>query len=1107
MHPSSPFPLKTQRNTSKQGFALIIALSLMAFILLLMISLGSMVMVERQVSTATLQQSQARQNARLALDMALGNLQRLAGPDQRATATADILSAENYTATEADTHAKHWTGVWDSTMTRQTGFLGWLVSSHNNILLSDEADAVNLPANTVTLVGAGTLGNLAPADEYVNVPLMPVSYGPYEGRLGYWVGDEGVKAKFQGTLPSSDIPSSARAEHDFRLNQRNAVETYGDLSTQAIGDELSAQASKQPRSVSWEDIFIPDTAETILPADNNTLKAAYFDFTPNSTGLLTNTQHGGWQKDLTWLFEASNADAAVALDSIDAVPGVADAQITADWPEDRGQPHWAPAPTWDMLRAYYRLNQEIPPMAIRPQTATQPGIAPVVTHFIINFLPGLSGMVHENTTPGDSSDDYFVGKLRIYMDVQIVLWNPYDTAIELPESDLEILWRENASGILPDMKLQFGDYPSASATHSGTLMSDFTGPAGEGFFNYVDSTDQNLACTGLSFRLPNTVMAPGEVLIYSISDDDDGEGYTGTNVLENNGQAGAPNALWLEHPAAIGQSSSPLNGHQVLGDFTFEKLDMDKTAGDTILVQHIALKKQGTAGDDDPAHEGDYYGRFMQQQKGSSSVFPQTSNLRSLATEVFGSSKHTSIASPSYYADHWLQMNLYMQGSQAGYRNSRWLRNYNPRASYTRRSEVDLYNNPLYAGNWNCGPLTKLNKLTTAGDNIRVAERPIHYGSYANQYQLGVYSLPSQGDKPMSLGDLQHANLYPQITSNNYLIGNSLIDLRLADTSETVRMPSDPDEFAPIVDGAYLLNKALWDDYFFSTIDGSVTQADLDADAVFPNSRIRLAHTASLADVETNPERFDSGAADLTLDGAFNINSTSKEAWKAVLASSNGLVFDPQSESQTGSQGVAFSRLMNPNGSATEAWRGYRELTDVELETLAEAIVAEIKLRGPFLTLSDFVNRELGAPADGAGLQGALDQAIVNANINSNTNLGLPPDTNELASINSTAKSWYIEEALVGSRTAGSTRWLIQGDILQKIGAMIRPRSDTFIIRTYGQSTNTISGETAMAYLEAVVQRTAYAVTPAPGEPYTPSDNLGRRFEIIGMRWLSEDEI
>jgi hypothetical protein len=79
------------RPTSTHGFALVIALSLMAFILLLILSITTLVRVETQSANIQLAQLEARMNAQLGAMVALGDLQRYTGPDQRVTALTGTL--------------------------------------------------------------------------------------------------------------------------------------------------------------------------------------------------------------------------------------------------------------------------------------------------------------------------------------------------------------------------------------------------------------------------------------------------------------------------------------------------------------------------------------------------------------------------------------------------------------------------------------------------------------------------------------------------------------------------------------------------------------------------------------------------------------------------------------------------------------------------------------------------------------------------------------------------------------------------------------------------------------------------------------------------------
>ncbi|MET0263386.1 MAG: hypothetical protein ABW223_10845, partial [Rariglobus sp.] len=92
----SPF-IKPRRNGSdstasrpfasrRRGFALLITITLLAFLVLLLVSLASLTRVETQVAGNNQSLAQARQNALMALNIAIGQLQKHTGPDQRVTA-------------------------------------------------------------------------------------------------------------------------------------------------------------------------------------------------------------------------------------------------------------------------------------------------------------------------------------------------------------------------------------------------------------------------------------------------------------------------------------------------------------------------------------------------------------------------------------------------------------------------------------------------------------------------------------------------------------------------------------------------------------------------------------------------------------------------------------------------------------------------------------------------------------------------------------------------------------------------------------------------------------------------------------------------------------
>ena len=84
-----------QPGIRQPGFALVVTLSLM--ILLTIIAVGLLTLSSISIRTASHSKGMAvaRANAKMALMLAIGELQRQTGPDTRVTARADVLDEEN----------------------------------------------------------------------------------------------------------------------------------------------------------------------------------------------------------------------------------------------------------------------------------------------------------------------------------------------------------------------------------------------------------------------------------------------------------------------------------------------------------------------------------------------------------------------------------------------------------------------------------------------------------------------------------------------------------------------------------------------------------------------------------------------------------------------------------------------------------------------------------------------------------------------------------------------------------------------------------------------------------------------------------------------------
>ena len=82
-------------GSGSRGFALVIALSLMAFVVLLLLSIATLLRVEQMGADTARQQLEAEQVALLSLNLAIARLQETAGLDQRVTAPAASVASVN----------------------------------------------------------------------------------------------------------------------------------------------------------------------------------------------------------------------------------------------------------------------------------------------------------------------------------------------------------------------------------------------------------------------------------------------------------------------------------------------------------------------------------------------------------------------------------------------------------------------------------------------------------------------------------------------------------------------------------------------------------------------------------------------------------------------------------------------------------------------------------------------------------------------------------------------------------------------------------------------------------------------------------------------------
>lgn len=420
-----------------------------------------------------------------------------------------------------------------------------------------------------------------------------------------------------------------------------------------------------------------------------------------------------------------------------------------------------------------------------------------------------------------------------------------------------------------------------------------------------------------------------------------------------------------------------------------------------------------------------------------------------------------------------------------------------------------------------------------------------------------LYDFARETIPPVSLGMLQHVNISPFAWHPGSPIGNSWADPRVPATGTAPETPSPTrgwnaeslgtystvgedtvarlgrnlaqriNESENIVyDLSFEVNDRLWDRFFLS---GATPQqlrqfAQQTDSPPLPNSRLipvnwsQPNEPGSLATVAD----FHKWGLYLGIDGAFNVNSTSERAWAALLRSARFAAINQPNE-------ISFPRVFEPTADVFDptsgpdqntTFDGRRVLTDEQIDALANAIVNQVKLRGPFYSLGDFINRRL--VEDETGLMGTLQAAIAASGINEVFDQPSSPfaiDLNELPNTRishprgpSMQRSNRLAQARKPvSQAANAPSYLTQADLLQWLAPSLSARSDTFVIRAYGESRDAQGNVVARAWCEAVAQRTPEPINPISDNlplNHPPLDeNQGRRFQLSSFRWLTADEV
>ena len=1232
---------KCQRGARTGGFALVIALSLMAFVLLLLLSITTLTQVETRSAQIAKDKTSAQQNALLSLQMAIGQLQELSGADTRVTASSRLADetnvaltgvwrswegsdrdsdsdpipyhprAPNYEAKlEAGDPSVGVAGNWGDGR-----FLGWLTSVDLSVnttpgaalpnTISSEPSDPNDPSSPVGLVPLLAEGSVIDDADRVYLQPTPLEEdGGVTGGIAWWTSGDNQKATVnveRGAAPSSVVEWQQRVRAGGRADS-------------SVFDLDPTQVDREIPSLSTLDVVAADPSIDLR---------RFHDMTVFSSGLLTNTANGGWRRDLSLMTESYDGEGESVdsdgttysttrpLPSPESTPdlpfytlkpgvtGFARKSIETEkgaggliypWAEYRSAVNFAnvyygPISSWTslvdyamqykQLRSFSEANTQFPVFEngtyfssannkpngtpFRQFWGDKIRIAPVVSR--VNWVYSLASR--------RDTDDPTKYVPQILVTPFVTLWNPYNVALEInyqADNASFWFWQERMS-----LRFQFstgGNPLDESALKSG-LSAENIFTTGKKFF--------------YGFPSETMTLEPGATKLLSLKSLVDGSNVTGLQVgyasrngirydLKDEGAVIPVDAGTIfsisevsltgagVDPVRLGLSIRMGNGRIPLeGDSEYGIAEL----GGLTVAEAIwpPIKGAGGFAITSGAIEG-----FDLDNGGDSRPF---------AAMMFAQRGSSPLADPAE-SDYSHQMSRGM-----------------------------LQSNPL-AATFSMGLSGKGHRMTGTGVN-----HPIN-----SIYDLGLRELTGWGDsaygwipqdapsgesyivsgldpatgltrcvmaeiptRPLqSLVDLQHwdaGNNNPVPPFQINLIGNS---------SATPIIPADA-VFVKGDDGfynkhmcnddSYLLNNLLFDDWFVSSIApdfgdtgvsedrtiGDVYKDHLTGAEPLPNrfylpvnyfeagsTKLQPAVDSVIVGTPDNaddPYPFETVASQLTVDGMFNVNSASVDAWRALLRQAGDLEVPyidgsgntsldtvdaarPYSFPRTsiaGDQGTNSGSTKSGAGIAAE-FAGHQVLTEVQIDELARQIVIEIRKRGPFLSLSEFVNRQMTTDTDLA-LAGTIQKALDNlADLGSGNSLN-PFKVLQQNSVEITQDildnfpgnpDYGFPEAALGHSAFGLPGWIRQADILRPMAPRLSARDDTFTIRAYGDVRDPINSTriVARAWCEATLVRTAEFVDATDEATVLPNSTdmnselnkvFGRKYTVVSFRWLTPEEI
>ena len=257
----------------------------------------------------------------------------------------------------------------------------------------------------------------------------------------------------------------------------------------------------------------------------------------------------------------------------------------------------------------------------------------------------------------------------------------------------------------------------------------------------------------------------------------------------------------------------------------------------------------------------------------------------------------------------------------------------------------------------------------------------------------------------------------------------------------------------------------------------------------------------------------------LLVEGAFNLNSTSGNAWATILGSifirewevaniningdldirmprrlvkmGQAILRFPQSAQEVFDTEPRDSSIEPPTEYFRVGAKFFRDSGESDPEpyrklgnAIAERVGERIRLLGPFVSIEEFLapveSDTFRDPKDSTIYLSAIERAIL-----------------DVAEVNKTENGddvWHH-----------TSSFLSQADVMTGLAPVATTRGDTFIIRSVGRSQTDLQGnDIATVICEARIQRIPEVLDPNDDVVTPNNKGFGRKFVIASLSWVTE---